>query len=105
LRLRRIDPKVPLQDQIGEPKRLQDEGKVRRIGLCGVAVDQLSAAQEIAVIASTQNQCNLVDRSAQPVSDYCTDHDIAFIPTARWPAVRWPVRAAPWASGRRSRLP
>jgi aryl-alcohol dehydrogenase-like predicted oxidoreductase len=78
--LHRIDPKVPFEDQIGELKKLQDEGKVRHIGLSGVSVDQLKAAQEIAAIVSVQNQFNLTDRSAEPVLDYCTRHEIAFIP-------------------------
>jgi aryl-alcohol dehydrogenase-like predicted oxidoreductase len=78
--LHRIDPKVPLEDQVGELKKLQDEGSVRHIGLSGVSVEQVRAAQEIASIVSVQNQFNLVDRSAQPVLDYCSDHDIAFIP-------------------------
>ena len=78
--LHRVDPKVPLEDQIGELKELQDEGKVRHIGLSGVSVDQLRAAQEIAAIESVQNQFNLVDRSGEPVLNYCTDHDIGFIP-------------------------
>ncbi|MGA2014410.1 MAG: aldo/keto reductase [Solirubrobacteraceae bacterium] len=67
--LHRIDPKVPLEDQIGELKKLQDEGTVRHIGLSGVSVDQLRAAQGIAAIVSVQNQFNLVDRttSARPI--------------------------------------
>lgn len=78
--LHRIDPKVPFEDQIGELKKLQDEGKVRHIGLSGVSVDQLKAGQQIGAIVSVQNQFNLIDRSAEPVLDYCTRHDIAFIP-------------------------
>jgi pyridoxine 4-dehydrogenase len=54
--LHRIDPKVPLEDQVGELKKLQDEGSVRHIGLSGVSVEQLRAAQEIASIVSVQNQ-------------------------------------------------
>jgi pyridoxine 4-dehydrogenase len=78
--LHRIDPKVPFEDQIGELKKLQDEGKVRHIGLSGVSVDQLKAGQQIAAIVSVQNQFNLIDRSAEPVLDFCASHDIAFIP-------------------------
>jgi pyridoxine 4-dehydrogenase len=78
--LHRIDPKVPLEDQIGELKKLQEEGKVRHVGLSGVSVDQLKAAQQIATVVSVQNQFNLTDRSAEPVLDYCTDQSIAFIP-------------------------
>jgi aryl-alcohol dehydrogenase-like predicted oxidoreductase len=50
--LHRIDPKVPFEDQIGELKKLQDEGKIRHIGLSGVSIDQLKAAQEITAIVS-----------------------------------------------------
>lgn len=78
--LHRIDPKVPLEEQIGELKRLQGEGKVHHIGLSGVSVDQLRAAQALATIVSVQNQFNLADRSAEPVLDYSTGHGIAFIP-------------------------
>jgi aryl-alcohol dehydrogenase-like predicted oxidoreductase len=78
--LHRIDPKVPLEEQIGELKRLQEEGKVHHIGLSGVSVDQLRAAQALATIVSVQNQFNLADRSAEPVVDYSTGHGMAFIP-------------------------
>jgi pyridoxine 4-dehydrogenase len=78
--LHRIDPKVPFEDQIGELKQLQDEGKVRHIGLSGVSVAQLQAAQSIATVVSVQNQFNLADRSAEAALDYSTDHGIAFIP-------------------------
>ena len=60
--LHRIDPKVPLEDQVGELKKLQDEGKIRHIGLSEVSVDQLKAAQEIATIVSVQNLYNLEAR-------------------------------------------
>jgi pyridoxine 4-dehydrogenase len=78
--LHRIDPKVPFEEQIGELKRLQDEGTIRHVGLSGVSVEQLKAAQEIATVVSVQNQFNLTDRSAEPVLDYCAEHGIAFIP-------------------------
>jgi pyridoxine 4-dehydrogenase len=78
--LHRIDPKVPLEDQLGELKRLQDEGKVRHLGLSGVSVDQLTAAQQIAAVVSVQNQFNLADRAAEPVLDYCARQGLAFIP-------------------------
>jgi len=78
--LHRIDPKVPFADQIGELRKLQDEGKIRHIGLSGVSVAELVAAQEIATVVSVQNQFSLAHRSAEAVLDYCTDHGIAFIP-------------------------
>jgi pyridoxine 4-dehydrogenase len=78
--LHRIDPKVPLDDQIGELKLLQDEGKIRHIGLSEVSVDQVEAASKIATIASVQNLFNLARRDAEPLLDYATERGIAFIP-------------------------
>src|SRR3954454_23450012 len=78
--LHRIDPSVPLEDQVGELKALQDEGKIRHIGLSEVSVDELRAAQAIAPIASVQNKFSLGDRSSQPLLDHCTAEGIGFIP-------------------------
>lgn len=78
--LHRIDDAVPLEDQIGELKQLQDEGKIRHIGLSEVSVEQLQAAQRVATIVSVQNLFNLAKRDAEPLLDYSTEHGIGFIP-------------------------
>ncbi|MEY2849012.1 MAG: hypothetical protein RI885_1678 [Actinomycetota bacterium] len=78
--LHRIDAKVPLADQVGELKLLQDEGKIRHIGLSEVTVAELEAASEFATIASVQNLFNLAHRDAEPLLDYATEKNIAFIP-------------------------
>ncbi|HEY4268499.1 MAG TPA: aldo/keto reductase [Galbitalea sp.] len=80
LQLHRIDSKVDLEEQIGELKALQDEGKVRHIGLSEVSVDEIKAARKIADIASVQNLFNLTNRSSEAVLDYAEAEDIAFIP-------------------------
>ncbi len=78
--LHRIDPAYPLADQVGELKALQDEGKIRHIGLSEVSVEQLQEAQQTAEIVSVQNLYNLADRSAEALLDHCTEHGIGFIP-------------------------
>jgi pyridoxine 4-dehydrogenase len=78
--LHRIDPEVPLADQLGELRDLQDEGKIAHIGLSEVTVDQLAAAEEITTIATVQNLYNLADRKAEPLLDYCAEREIGFIP-------------------------
>lgn len=78
--LHRIDPKVPLEDQVGELKMLQDEGKIRHIGLSEVSVDEVEAASRVATIVSVQNLFNLVKRDAEPLLDYSERNGIAFIP-------------------------
>jgi pyridoxine 4-dehydrogenase len=80
MQLHRIDPQVPLEDQLGELVLLQNEGKIRHIGLSEVDVDELQAAQRIATIVSVQNLYNLVHRRAEPLLDHCAAHGIAFIP-------------------------
>jgi aryl-alcohol dehydrogenase-like predicted oxidoreductase len=80
LQLHRIDPKVPLADQLGELAALQREGKIRHIGLSEVSVDQIEAARAIAPIVSVQNRYNLADRAASDVLDHCEHAGIAFIP-------------------------
>ena len=78
--LHRIDPAVPLADQVGELAKLRDEGKIRFIGLSEVTVDQLRAAEEITSIATVQNLYNLANRSAEELLDYSAANGIGFIP-------------------------
>jgi len=78
--LHRIDESYPLEDQVGELKKLQDEGKVRHIGLSEVTVEQLEAAREVADIATVQNLYNLGNRSAEALLDHCEREGIGFIP-------------------------
>jgi pyridoxine 4-dehydrogenase len=78
--LHRIDPAVPLGDQLGALVELKAEGKIGRIGLSEVSVPEIQAAKAIAPIATVQNRYNLADRDAEPVLDYCQQEDIGFIP-------------------------
>ena len=80
LQLHRIDPKVPLEDQVGELAKLQEEGKIGFIGLSEVTVDELRAAQAVAPIATVQNLYNLANRSAEELLDYSAANGIGFIP-------------------------
>jgi aryl-alcohol dehydrogenase-like predicted oxidoreductase len=80
MQLHRIDPKVPLEDQVGELAELREEGKIRFIGLSEVTVEQLRAAAEITPIASVQNLYNLANRSAEELLDYSAANGIGFIP-------------------------
>jgi len=82
LQLHRVDPKVPLADQIGELKALQDEGKIREIGMSQCTVAQLEEARRIADIVSVQSRFNVIDRSATEMLEVCERDGIAFIPWA-----------------------
>ncbi|WP_067478643.1 aldo/keto reductase [Actinomadura hibisca] len=78
--LHRIDPKVPEDEQFGALKQLQDEGKIRHIGLSEVTVEQIERARRQIEVVSVQNLYNLTDRGHEPVLDHCEREGIAFIP-------------------------
>jgi pyridoxine 4-dehydrogenase len=80
LQLHRIDPKVPMEDQIETLAALQREGKIRHIGLSEVTVAQTEAARRITTIVSVQNRYNLTDRKSEAVLEYCTREHLGFIP-------------------------
>jgi aryl-alcohol dehydrogenase-like predicted oxidoreductase len=78
--LHRIDPKVAVEDQIGTLVKLQEEGKIRHIGLSEVNVEQIERVRDITEIATVQNLYNLSDRHSEAVLKYCTRENIGFIP-------------------------
>ncbi|WP_159943278.1 MULTISPECIES: aldo/keto reductase [unclassified Nocardiopsis] len=82
LQLHRIDPEVPLADQLGALAELREEGKIRHIGLSEVTVDQLSAARAITPVASVQNQYAPSFRRSEDVLEQCEKDGIAFLPWA-----------------------
>lgn len=78
--LHRIDPKVPLEDQLGTLNDLQREGKIRHIGLSELSVQEIEAARKLASIVSVQNLYNLTNRKAEDVLEYCEREGLGFIP-------------------------
>jgi pyridoxine 4-dehydrogenase len=81
--LHSIDPKVPLADSLGELVRLQEQGKIRHIGLSnqpGVSIAQLVEAQKTARIVAIENLYNVADRADDDVLEHATRNHIAFIP-------------------------
>ncbi len=74
------DRDVPYEESVGALKDLQDEGKIRQVGISNVNVDQLATAREIVDVVSVQNLFNLGDRSAADVLETCQANAIAFIP-------------------------
>ncbi|MET9378241.1 aldo/keto reductase [Streptomyces sp. NPDC002992] len=80
LQLHRIDPAVPLADQLGALRELRTEGKVGQIGLSEVTVTELDEARKTVDIASVQNRYSLVDREHEPVLAACEAAGIAFLP-------------------------
>jgi pyridoxine 4-dehydrogenase len=78
--LHSVDPSVPIEESVGTLVELQQEGKIRHIGLSNVDARQLAQARRVATIVSVQNRYNLVDRHSESVLEACERDGIAFIP-------------------------
>jgi pyridoxine 4-dehydrogenase len=74
------DPKVPLEDSLGALRELQEEGKIRHIGVSNVSADELDRAREVVEVVTVQNRYNLVDRRSEDVLEACERHGIGFVP-------------------------
>jgi pyridoxine 4-dehydrogenase len=78
--LHRIDPQVPVEDSLGELKKMQKEGKIRHIGLSEVSAKEIERAQKTVPIVSVQNKYNIADRTHEAVLHFCEKHHLGFIP-------------------------
>src|SRR5271163_196087 len=78
--LHRIDPKVPVEESLGAIKKLQQQGKIRHVGLSEVKPNEIDRARKVIDIVSVQNLYNIGDRQHEDVVAYCTKHKLAFIP-------------------------
>jgi aryl-alcohol dehydrogenase-like predicted oxidoreductase len=102
LRLERIDlyqfhapdPRVPLEDSLGELVKLQQEGKIRHIGVSNFSVAELERAARIATIVSVQNRYSVGARRSDDVVSWCEQRKIAFIPHSPLAAGEHAGRAA-----------
>jgi aryl-alcohol dehydrogenase-like predicted oxidoreductase len=73
------DQRVDLDSQLAEMGSLRDEGKIGGIGLSNITIDQLRLALPVG-IACVQNAYSLLDRSGEPLLDWCREHDLAWVP-------------------------
>ncbi len=78
--LHRIDPKVPVEESLGEISKLQAEGKIRHVGLSEVGIEEIEQARKVVPIVSVQNRYNLFERKHEAVLMYCETQGIGFIP-------------------------
>jgi aryl-alcohol dehydrogenase-like predicted oxidoreductase len=78
--LHSVDPTVPIEESVGALAELQQEGKIRHIGLSNVDRRQLASAGAVATIVSVQNRYNVADRYSEPVLEACEQDGIAFLP-------------------------
>ena len=79
--LHAVDPRVPIETGVGALARLQEEGKIREVGLCNVTVSQIRVARTIAPIASVQVSLSPFDDEnlRNGVAECCRDNAIRLV--------------------------
>ncbi|MGH3914283.1 MAG: aldo/keto reductase [Pseudonocardiaceae bacterium] len=80
--LHRIDPQVPLDDQLGVLVDMQTEGKLRHLGLSQVDLNQIHRVGELVAVAAVQNKYNLGTRVFEHVLRHGETTRTAFVPYA-----------------------
>jgi aryl-alcohol dehydrogenase-like predicted oxidoreductase len=71
---------IPLAEQLGMLKALEDEGKVEAIGLSNATVSDISHALETVELGEVQNAYNIMLRADEDVLRLCAELDIAYVP-------------------------
>jgi pyridoxine 4-dehydrogenase len=74
------DPEVPLEDSLGALRDLQEDGKVRHIGVSNVSVTELEQARKVVDVVTVQNRFSLVDRGTEDELEACEAEGLGFIP-------------------------
>src|SRR5450631_36738 len=78
--LHRIDPRTPLEESLGALKRMQEQGKIRHIGLSEVSPAEIDEARKFVDVVSVQNRYSLSDRRHEETLKFCEQNAIAFLP-------------------------
>jgi aryl-alcohol dehydrogenase-like predicted oxidoreductase len=78
--LHRIDPQTPLEESLGALGRMQEQGKIRHIGLSEVTPAEIDEARKIVEVTTVQNRYSLADRRHEETLNYCEREGIGFLP-------------------------
>jgi len=62
--------------------KLQEQGKIRHVGLSNVTREHIERARKIVPIVSVQNRYSFADRESDYILDHCEQNGIAFLPWA-----------------------
>jgi aryl-alcohol dehydrogenase-like predicted oxidoreductase len=78
--LHRIDLRTPLEESLGALRQMQEQGKIRHVGLSEVTPAQIEEAQKIVPIVTVQNRYSLADRRHEETLAWCEQRGIGFLP-------------------------
>lgn len=77
----RVDPKIPIEETVGEMARLREEGKIRFLGLSEASAETLRRAHTVHPISALQSEYSLWTREVEEdVLPVCRELHIGFVP-------------------------
>jgi aryl-alcohol dehydrogenase-like predicted oxidoreductase len=78
--LHRIDPRTPLEETLGALAQMQQQGKIRHIGLSEVTPEQIEEARKFFPVVTIQNRYSIADRRHEQTLAWCESEGIGFLP-------------------------
>ena len=76
----RVDPKTPIEETVGEMKRLVEEGKVRYLGLSEASAETIWRAHAVHPIAALQSEYSLWTRDVEDeILPTCRELGLGFV--------------------------
>lgn len=76
------DNAVSFEASVEALAKLQEQGKIRHVGLSNVTREHIERARKIVPIVSVQNRYSFADRESDYILDHCEQNGIAFLPWA-----------------------
>ncbi|GLJ53356.1 hypothetical protein SUGI_1137690 [Cryptomeria japonica] len=77
----RVDTQVPIEETVGEMKKLVQEGKIKYIGLCEASVDTIRRAYAVHPITAVQYEWSLWSREIEEeIIPTCRELGIGIVP-------------------------
>jgi aryl-alcohol dehydrogenase-like predicted oxidoreductase len=73
------DPGVPVAESMGAIAELQQEGKVRLVGVSNFSVEQIEEARGVVDVVSVQNRFSPAHDGDRPVIEWCAQEGIAYL--------------------------
>ena len=78
--LHRVHPDTPLERSLAVIKEFRDAGRIKRVGLSQVSIEQIERARAVVRVDAVQSHYNLGERRWDDVVDYCERERIVFVP-------------------------
>ena len=76
----RIHPQNSVESMVTVLAEARSAGKIGRAGVSEVSIEELALARTVMPIAAVQNEYSVAQRKHDEVVDYCTEHEILFVP-------------------------